>query len=98
MDEINYQKFLTTKICDLELDVNESMAHLFKRLKKELRDHRILLWPDFYFGNEWGCVNKKISISIPFYLATPELKTLEGDVPTNEEIMKILATRNRPCR
>jgi len=90
MDEISYQKFLTMKICDLELDANESMAHLFKRLKKELREHRIVLWPDFYFGNEWGCVNKKISISIPFYLATPELKTLEGDVPTNEEIMKTL--------
>ena len=90
MDEISYQKFLTMKICDLELDPNESMVHLFNRMKKELREHRILLWPDFYFGNEWGCVNKKISISIPFYLATPELKTLEGDVPTNEEIMKTL--------
>jgi hypothetical protein len=90
MDEINYQKFLTTKICDLELDVNESMSHLFKRLKKEMRDHRMTLWPDFYFGNEWGCVNKKISISIPFYLATPELRTLEGEVPTNEQVMKIL--------
>jgi len=66
------------------------MDPLFRRLKKELRDHRILIWPDFYFGNEWGCVNKKISISIPFYLATPELKDLEGEVPTNEGIMKTL--------
>jgi len=90
MDEISYQKFLTTRICDLELDVDESMGHLFRRLKKELREHRILLWPDFYFGNEWGCVNKKISISVPFYLATPELKDLEGDVPSNEGIMKTL--------
>jgi hypothetical protein len=90
MNEISYQKFLTMKICDLKLDSNESMALLFERLKKELREHRILLWPDFYFGNEWGCVNKKISISIPFYIATPELRTLEGDVPTNEEIMKTL--------
>ncbi len=90
MNEISYQKFLTMKICDLKLDANESMAPLFERLKKELREHRILLWPDFYFGNEWGCVNKKISISIPFYLANPELRTLEGDVPTNEEIMKTL--------
>jgi len=90
MDEISYQKFLTTRICDLELDVNEGMANCFKRLRKELREHRILLWPDFYFGNEWGCVNKKISISIPFYLATPELRDLEGEVPTNEEIVKIL--------
>ena len=80
MNEIGYQKFLTMKICDLKLDPSESMADLFERLKKELREHRILLWPDFYFGNEWGCVNKKISISIPFYLATPELRTLEGDV------------------
>jgi hypothetical protein len=90
MNEISYQKFLTMKICDLKLDANESMAYLFERLKKELREHRILLWPDFYFGNEWGCVNKKISISIPFYLGTPELRTFEGEVPTNEEIMKTL--------
>lgn len=90
MDEISYQKFLTTKICDLELDVNESMAPCLKRLKRELREHRIVLWPDFYFGNEWGCMNKRISISIPFYLATAELRDLEGDVPTNEEMTKIL--------
>jgi hypothetical protein len=90
MDEISYQKFLTTRICDLELDVNEIMAPYFKRLKKELRLHRILLWPDFYFGNEWGCVNKKISVSIPFYLATLELRTLEGDPPTKEEMLKTL--------
>jgi hypothetical protein len=35
-------------------------------------------------------VNKKISISIPFYLATPDLRELEGDTPTNEGILKIL--------
>ncbi len=90
MNQISYQRFLTTRICDLKLDVNESMAPFFKRLKKELREKRIILWPDFYFGNEWGCVNKKISISVPFYLATPELKALEGDETTNEKMMKIL--------
>ena len=90
MDEISYQKFLTTRICDLELDANESLAFCFKRLKRELREHRVLLWPDFYFGYEWGCMNKRISISIPFYLATPELKDLEGDESTDEKIVKIL--------
>ncbi len=90
MDEISYQKLLTTRICDLDLDINQSMSHIFKRIKGELKQHRILLWPDFYFGNEWGCTNKRISVSIPFYLATPELRELEGDVPTDEEIIKIL--------
>ncbi len=90
MNEIRYQKFLTSRVCDLELDVNESLDQCLKRLKKELKAHRIPLWPDFYFGNEWGCMNKRISISIPFYLATPELKDLEGDPPTNEEILKTL--------
>ncbi len=90
MDEILYQKFLMTKISDLELNVEESMGPLLKRLRKELKARKILLWPDFYFGNEWGCVNKKISISIPFYLAMPELKELEGDPPTKEEILKTL--------
>jgi len=90
MDEIIYQKFLMTKISDLELNVEESIGPLLKRLKKELKARKILLWPDFYFGNEWGCVNKKISISIPFYLAMPELRELEGDPPTKEEILKTL--------
>jgi len=90
MDEISYQKFLTTRICDLTLDPQESMADYFKKLKKELKAHRILLWPDFYFGNEWGCVNKRISISIPFYYGMPELKELEGDIPTKEGIIKTL--------
>ena len=90
MDEINYQKFLATRICDLELDADESLAPFFSRLKKELKEHRILLWPDFYFGNEWGCVNKRIAISIPFHLATPELRALEGDLPSREGLMKIL--------
>jgi hypothetical protein len=90
MDEISYQKFLTTKICDLDLDMDESLGHCFKKLKRELQSHQVLLWPDFYFGNEWGCVNKKISISIPFYYASPELRELEGDVPMNEETVKTL--------
>ncbi len=90
MDEIQYQKFLTTRICDLDLDVEESLGPLLKRLRKELRNYRILLWPDFYFGNEWGCVNKTISISIPFYYAKNELRELEGEVLKDEEIIKTL--------
>jgi hypothetical protein len=90
MDEISYQKFLTTRICDLDLDPDGSLGDCFKRLKRELKAHQILLWPDFYFGNEWGCVNKKISISIPFYHATPELRELEGDIPKNEVLVKTL--------
>ncbi len=88
MDEIAYQKLLTTRICDLELDVNESFGSNLSRLKKELREKKVHLFPDFYFGNEWGCVNKRISISIPFYLATPELRALEGDSLSNEALMK----------
>ncbi len=90
MDEISYQKLLTTRICDLDLNIEESFDSSFKRLKKELKDHRILLWPDFYFGNEWGCVNKHVSVSVPFYLATAELKELEDDTPAGEELVKIL--------
>lgn len=90
MDEIQYQKFLMTRICDLELNVEESLGLCLRRLRGELKTHRIVLWPDFYFGNEWGCVNKTISISIPFYFATPELRELEGDIPKDEEVIKTL--------
>lgn len=90
MDEIQYQKFLMTRICDLELNVEESLGLCLSRLRGELKSHRIVIWPDFYFGNEWGCVNKTISISIPFYFATPELRELEGDIPKDEEVIKTL--------
>jgi len=90
MDEISYQKLLTTRICDLDLDLEEKFCSCFERLKKELKAHQISLWPDFYFGNEWGCVNRHISISIPFFLATTELGELEGDTPTDEGLVKIL--------
>jgi hypothetical protein len=90
MDEISYQKLLATRICDLDLDIEQSLAVPFQELKKELKDHHLLLWPDFYFGNEWGCVNKKTSISIPFYIGTTELKALQGDSTTDEQMVKIL--------
>lgn len=32
MDEISYQKFLTTRISDLNLDINESLASSLKSL------------------------------------------------------------------
>lgn len=90
MDKISYQKLLTTKVKDLELDIEESMKPYFDILKKELKSKNINLWPDFYFGNEWGCVDKTISICIPFYFANEELKSIKGSTITQEELTKIL--------
>lgn len=90
MDEISYQKLLTTRVKDLKLNIEESMKPYFDVLKKELKAKKIDPWPDFYFGNEWGCVDKTISICIPFYFANEELKTLEGSTITQEELTKIL--------
>lgn len=89
-DQLEYQKFLSTKVKDLELDLETSICHCLEKLKKELSDKNINLWPDFYFGDEWGCYDKTISIAIPFYLATPELRTLEGYVPKDNSLVKIL--------
>ena len=36
MDDIAYQKLLATRICDLDLDVNESMALYFRRRSKSV--------------------------------------------------------------
>jgi hypothetical protein len=90
MDEISYQEFLSTKIKNLELDLESSMNSHFEKIKKELKEKNINLWPDFYFGDEWGCYDKTISISIPFFLAKQELKALEGYVPSNSSLIKIL--------
>lgn len=89
MDELSYQKFLTTKIKDLELSL-DSMAPYFDKLKDELKKHDIILWPDFYFGDEWGCVDKAISISIPFYFANEDLKEIDQSPATHSEFLKIL--------
>ncbi len=90
MDEVSYQKFLTTKIKDLELDVKESMGPYFDKLKEELGNKGIKLWPDFYFGDEWGCVDKAISISIPFYFGREDLKAIEQSPVIPNEFIKIL--------
>ena len=86
MDEISYQRFFTSRICDLGLDVNESMGPYFARLRKELRSHRILLWPDFYFGNEWGCDSRQTgreNLRIPYprpveHIQFPQLRQPYG--------------------
>lgn len=90
LDEVSYQKLLTTRICDLELDIEETIKPYFNTLKKELKNHNITLWPDFYFGDEWGCVDKTISICIPFYFADEELKKIQGRIIKPKSFMKIL--------
>ncbi len=90
MDELSYQKFLTTKIKDLELDIESSMGPYFEKLKKELGDKNIKLWPDFYFGDEWGCFDKTISLSIPFYFGHEYLKAIQQSNITPSELIKIL--------
>jgi len=90
MDELSYQEFLSTKIKDLDLNIGLSMGTYFEKLKKELKEKKINLWPDFYFGDEWGCYDKTISISIPFYLGNEDLKAIQQSNITPSELIKIL--------
>jgi hypothetical protein len=70
-------RFLNTRICDLNLKVEGLLAACIDKLGRELRYKGLHFRPEYYFGESWGCVNKTISIEIPFHMATPELRHLE---------------------
>ncbi|MBI1748204.1 MAG: putative zinc-binding metallopeptidase [Acidobacteria bacterium] len=75
--KIAKHELLNTRICDLPLQINGLLEGCIKKLDRELTKKGLRFRPDYYFGESWGCVNKTISIEIPFFMATAELRHIE---------------------
>lgn len=75
--KIAKHELLNTRICDLPLQINGLLETCIRKLDRELNRKGLRFRPEYYFGESWGCVNKTVSIEIPFFMATGELRHLE---------------------
>ena len=91
------EQLLQSRIADLNLRLEGSrLERLVDRLYGELADAGLTFRPVVYLSDEWGCPDRVPIIGVPFYLATPELTRLEGELmdgveaETDGEILRYL--------
>jgi hypothetical protein len=75
------RELLSRKISELCLTIQGTQLEAsIARLYKELKRAGIFFRPKAYLADEWGCPHGVPVIGIPFYLANPELRKLEGQL------------------
>ncbi|MDQ1281379.1 MAG: hypothetical protein QG670_2644 [Thermoproteota archaeon] len=90
------QLFLSSKINKLSLSIKDThLEACISQLYQELQRAGITFKPKTYLSDEWGCPNKVPIIGIPFYLASPKLSYIIGqltniEISSDEEIMMLL--------
>jgi hypothetical protein len=73
-------EILTTPVNRLGLDIRRSLLRQpIDRVMAQLRRSGVRLRPNFYLGEEWGCVAGTTNIEIPFYEADEILKELNRE-------------------
>lgn len=91
-------EFLLTPISYIPLQIkNSPLERLIKEILQEIRRKNLLMTPEFYLSDEFGCVQNTATIGIPFYLAHPDLQELDrlvgsqkGQILTEGHIKSIL--------
>ncbi len=74
------QKLLDTRICDLDLRIEDSeLEARIRQLRKELRNQGFVFRPHFWLSEEWYSPDGVPGVGIPFFLAHPRLKSLENE-------------------
>jgi hypothetical protein len=86
------QEILGKPIRDLGLKLEGSPVERFVRqLYEELARKRLTKFrPACYLTDEWGCPSGEPIIGIPFYLANPDLASLERDMNDLEDAREIM--------
>jgi Putative zinc-binding metallo-peptidase len=93
-ETVRYE-LLNTRICDLELRIDDSPLETFiDRLYREFRGKNLRYQPEFYLTDDWGCPDQVPIIGIPFYLADKRLSRIEeeqtGEIEDDQQIMMLL--------
>ncbi|MEE9595531.1 MAG: hypothetical protein V3V96_02025, partial [Acidiferrobacterales bacterium] len=74
------QKLLDTRICDLDLRIEDSeLEARIRQLRKELRDQGFVFRPHFWLSDEWYSPDGAPGVGIPFFVAHARLKSLENE-------------------
>ncbi len=93
-ETVRYE-LLNTRICDFRLEVEGSPLEPFiSRLYRELGGKGLLLRPEVYPTDSWGCPDEVPVIGVPFYLMDKRLARVEeeqtGDIEDSQLIMMLL--------
>ena len=88
----NFQEILGKPIRDLGLKVEGSpLERLVNQLYRELNAKGLSKFrPAVYLTDEWGCPSGEPIIGIPFYLANPDLASLEREMNDLEDTREIM--------
>jgi len=78
--EVGLQKLLSTRICDLDLRPEGTLAECVEQVIGELRERGITFVPAYYLGeDDFWTADRAVSVNIPWYLANPTLWRLVND-------------------
>ncbi|HEY9165663.1 MAG TPA: putative zinc-binding metallopeptidase [Candidatus Kryptonia bacterium] len=78
--ELEKFRYLDLPICELNPKINGTFHKLIRKVESEASRKKIKLRPEFYLGTGWGCVNKSISIEIPFWFQSESLMEIEDEM------------------
>ncbi len=73
-------RYLDVPICELQPKINGTLSKLIKQVESEVSRKHIRFRPEYYFGTGWGCVDKSISIEIPFWFQNEALMGIEDEM------------------
>ncbi len=92
--EVGQQKLLSTRICDLELRPEGTLAECVEQVIGELHAKGITFVPAYYLGDDdFWTADRAVSVNVPWYLANPALWGLVNDhlfEYTREEVLMYL--------
>ncbi len=96
------EPLLQARIKDLKLHLaGTPLERMIQQLYAELEAKGIALRPECYLSDQWGCPSGVPVIGIPFYLADPNLHSIEealgGGAETEREIMMYLRHEAGHC-
>jgi hypothetical protein len=92
--EVGLQQLLATRICDLSLRPEGTLAECVEQVIGELRAKGITFVPAYYLGDDdFWTADRAVSVNVPWYLANPVLWGLVNDhlfEYTREEVLMYL--------
>jgi hypothetical protein len=96
------QALLQARIKDLRLHLNGTpLERYIHQLYSELEAKGLSLRPQCYLSDQWGCPSGVPVIGIPFYLADPNLRSIEAELgagaETEREILMYLRHEAGHC-
>src|ERR1022692_3881887 len=78
--EVGQQKLLATRICDLELRPEGTLAECVEQVIGELHAKGITFVPAYYLGDDdFWTADRAVSVNVPWYLSNPALWGLVND-------------------